>query len=97
MSKLRIISDKEDISNIIRSAISAEIKRMKIGLNKTNREIKNFEDKYKISSATFLKQYTAEDLKGGDEEYIRWAGELKILEGIQEDLEKLRNIEDVSN
>ncbi len=87
MSKLRIISDREDISNIIRSAISVKIKRMEIGLNKTIKEIKKFEDKYKISSETFLSQFTAEDLKRGDDEYISWAGELKIRERILEDLQ----------
>ena len=93
MSKLKIISDKEGIPDIIKSAISAEIRRLEIGLNKTNREIKKFEEEYKIPSEVFLTQLTAEDLKGEDDEYIRWAGELKIRQRILEDLEKLREIE----
>ena len=97
MRKLKVISDKEDISDIIKSAISAEIKRLEIGLNMTNKEIKKFEDEYNIPSEVFLTQFTAEDLKGGDDEYIRWAGELKIRERILEDLKKLRDIEYVSN
>lgn len=40
---------------------------------------------------------TAQDLKGGDEEYIRWTGELKIRERVLEDLKRLKNIEYVSN
>ena len=97
MSKLKIVSDKEDISDIIKSAISTEIKRLEIGLNKTNKEIKRFEYEYKIDSKLFLAQFTAEDLNGGDDEYIRWTGELKIRERILEDLKKLRDIEYVSN
>ena len=42
MVKLKIISDKENATDVIKSAISAEIKRMEIGLNRTNREIKEF-------------------------------------------------------
>ena len=65
MTTLKIISDKEDVVDIIRSAISSEIKRLEIGLNKTNNEIKKFEEKYKISSEIFLREFTAEDLGGG--------------------------------
>jgi hypothetical protein len=91
MTKLKIISDKEGVTDIIKSAISAEIKRLEVGLNKTNKEIKKFEEKYKISSEIFLKQLTAEDIKGGDNEYIRWAGELKIRDRILEDTKKVKN------
>ena len=41
MTKLKIISDKEDAADIIKSAISAEIKRLEVGLNKTKKEIKS--------------------------------------------------------
>jgi len=97
MRKVKIISDKEGTTDIIKSAISAEIKRLELGLNKTNKEIKKFEEKYKISSESFLKEFAAEDLKGGDDEYIRWSGELKIRDKILEDLKKLKDIEYVAN
>ena len=97
MTKLKIISDKEDVTDVIKSAISAEIKRLEIGLNRTNREIKRFEDEYKVSSEVFLKEIAAEDLKGGDDEYIRWAGELKIKDRILDELKKLKDIEYVAN
>lgn len=96
MVKLKIISDKENATDVIKSAISAEIKRMEIGLNRTNREIKSFEEKYKVSSETFAKEFAAEDLKRGDDEYIRWAGELGMRNRIIEELEKLKDIEYVA-
>ena len=91
MVKLKIISDEEDVTDVIKSAISAEIKRLEIGLNRTNREIKRFEDEYKVSSKVFLNKIAAEDLKGGDDEYIRWAGELKIKDRILDELKKLKD------
>jgi hypothetical protein len=97
MSKLRIIVDEKDTAEIIKSAISAELKRLEIALNKTDKEIRKFEEEYKIPSEVFLKEFTAEDLKGGDEEYIRWTGELKIRERVLEGLKKLKDIEYVSN
>lgn len=96
MTKLKIISDKEDITDIIKSAISAELKRLEIALSKTSKEIKKFEDEYNVSSEIFLKEFTAEDLRGGDDEYIKWVGELKIKDRILEDLRKLKDIEYVT-
>ncbi|MDR4507429.1 MAG: hypothetical protein MRJ65_04190 [Candidatus Brocadiaceae bacterium] len=97
MVKLKIISDKEDVTGSIKSAILAEIKRLEIGLNKTNKEIIRFEIEYNVSSEAFLKEFTAEDLKAGDEEYIRWTGELKLRDRILDELKKLKEIEYVDN
>jgi len=97
MTKLKIISDKKDIADIIKSAISSELKRLEIALSRTDKEIKKFEDEYKISSEIFLEKFTAEDLKGGDDEYISWVGELKIRDRIIEDLKKIKEIEYVVN
>jgi hypothetical protein len=96
MVKLEIISDMEDVTPIIETAISTEIKRLEIGLRKTEREIQRFEEKYSVSSDVFLNEYAAEDLEGGDEEYIQWAGEIEIQHQILEDLRKLQAIEYVT-
>lgn len=98
MIKLQIQSDKEDgIIDIIRAAISAEIKRLEIGLRKTNTQIEKFETEYKVTSEVFQKEFSAENLKKGDQEYIEWAGKLKIREKITEDLRKLKEIEYVTH
>ena len=96
MVRVEIKSDIEDMENIVKSAIHAKMKILEIGLNKTIKEIKKFEDKYKISSDIFLKEYAAEDLEGGDDEYISWMGEIKIKERIFEELNKLKKIEYVT-
>ena len=95
MLKVKIISEREDVTDIIKLAISSEIKRLEIGLNRTNKEIKKFEEEYRTSSEIFVKEFTSEDLTGGDDEYILWYGELKIRDRILE--EKLKDIEYVAN
>ena len=82
MIRLEIKSDFENAESIIRSAVCSEIKRMEIGLRRTDGEIKKFEDKYQISSDKFVREYTAEDLSGGDDEYVSWMGEIKIMRRI---------------
>ena len=96
MVKLEIKSDQKGVSLLVKSAISAEIKRIEIGLNKTEQEIEKYENKYQVDSNVFLKDFTAEDLKGDDNEYIKWTGEIKLKERILDDLSKLKNIEYVS-
>jgi len=96
MTMLKIISNKEDATDVIKSAISSEIKRLGISIDRTDKEIKRLEEKYKVSSETFAKEFAAEDLKRGDDEYIRWAGELGMRNKIKEELEKLKDIEYVA-
>ncbi len=93
---LEIKSDFENAESLIRSAIYSEIKRLEIGLAKTDREIATFERKYRISSDMFVKELAAEDLESGDEEYISWMGEIKIRRKIAEELKMLKETEYVT-
>lgn len=41
-----------------------------------------------MDTARFLQEMAAKDLEGGDLEYVEWAGEAKMLEGLEAELEK---------
>jgi len=98
MIKLQIQSDTKDgVIDIVQAAISSEIKRLEIGLYKTNKQIEKYEIEYNVTSEVFQKGLSAEDMRKGDQEYIEWAGELKIREKIMADLKKLKEIEYVAN
>ena len=98
MIKLQIQSDTKDgVIDIVRAAISSEIKRLEIGLYKTNKQIEKYEIEYNVTSEVFQKGLSAEDMRKGDQEYIEWAGELKIREKIMADLKKLKEIEYVAH
>ena len=43
------------------------------------------------TQARFLREMTAEDLAGGDMEYVEWAGEAKLLEGLTAELGELEH------
>ena len=97
MTTVQIKSDRDsDIVDIIKTAIDAELKRLELGLQRTERQIAKFENEYRISSEVFLSRYTAEDMKNGDPEYIAWAGELKIKEKILSDIKRLKEIQYVA-
>ena len=83
--------------DIVKAAIGAEIKRLEIGLHRTEQQIAAHEGKYGVPSATFQKEFAAEDLEEGDREYVDWTGELKIRERIFADLQRLKAIEYVAH
>jgi hypothetical protein len=98
MTVLQIKSDpNSNAVDIIKTAIETELKRLEMGLQKTDRQIARFEKEYKISSEIFLSKFTAEDMKNADPEYIAWAGELKIKERLLSDIKRLKEIQYVTN
>jgi len=99
MLQLQIKSDSTDteiVKNLVRSAIESEIKNLHRSLVKTNKLLREFEEKYQISSDFFFTQWTAEDLEGGDREYVSWAGEIEIQNKLTNSLQKLEEIEYVT-
>jgi hypothetical protein len=51
-----------------------------------------FERKYGVTSEHFISEWAAEDLEEGDDEYVRWAGEYKLMQRLQQKLQRLREI-----
>jgi hypothetical protein len=99
MLQLEIKSDAPDleiVQNLVRSAINSEIKNLKRSIDKTNKLLQEFETKYQVSSDFFLSNWTAEDLEGRDDEYVNWAGEIKIKQRLVNALQKLEAIEYVT-
>jgi hypothetical protein len=94
MIRLQIQSDSQEAAlDLIRSAISAEVSRLELGLEATNRHIRTFEERYGVTSEKFLAEFTAESLEGGDQEYVVWAGELKLYKRISSQLDTLRDVQ----
>ena len=94
MIRLQIQSDsQEQALDLVRSAIAAEVSRLELGLEATRRHLHKFEESYNVSSEIFLRDFSAENLNGGDREYVAWAGELKLQERISAQLATLRDIQ----
>ena len=72
-------------------AIESYKARLRAGIKRTRRHLAQFEQRYGVDTAHFLQEMTAEDLKGGDLEYVEWAGEAKLLEGLEAELTELEH------
>jgi hypothetical protein len=64
---------------------------LRVGIERSKRRLAHFEQNYGVDTDHFLRKMTAEDLKGGDLEYVEWAGEAKLLEGLEAELMELEH------
>ncbi len=65
--------------------------RLRASIERTQRRLSGFERRYGATTVQFLDSMTAEDLEGGDLEYVDWAGEAKMLEGLESELTELES------
>lgn len=81
------------ILQLVKSTIDAEITKLELAVKMADKRLEPFENKYHVISEDFLRRFTAEDLDGGDDEYVCWAGEYRLKQRILEKLHYLRGIE----
>ena len=80
------------VLGLVRLAIGSQIAKLELGLKMARKRLTPFEQKYGVTSEYFISEMTAEDLEGGDAEYVRWAGEYKLMHRLQEKLRQLLEI-----
>jgi hypothetical protein len=94
MAKLVLETNKpSEASEVLKEALELEASRIGYSLNLARNRLKKFERKYNISSEKFVNEWSAEDLKGGDLEYVEWAGEYRLALRLSERLAAIESIE----
>lgn len=63
-----------------------EIVRLQLAIAAAKERLAPFEQRYGVSSEYFMGEMAAEDLQGGDDEYVQWAGEWGLLQRLEEKL-----------
>ena len=81
--------DTEELKTLVKGALENEAKLITIGLKKTRKNLRNYEDKFKMDSETFYKRYSLGEMDDSME-YIEWAGEIETLKKLE------RNFKDLS-
>lgn len=76
---------------VVVQALESYKERLRSGIDRTKRLLSRFEETYGVSTAHFLKDTAAEDLAGGDLEYVQWAGEAQLLNRLEAELRELEN------
>lgn len=83
----------QEFIELLKSAVSTKIARIQLSIDMTQQKLFAFEKKYNVSSEYFLKEMAAEDLDGGDIEYVEWAGEYQVLQQLEKQLKQLQGID----
>jgi hypothetical protein len=84
------LPDRGSAQTVIQ-ALEAYKVRLRASIARTKRRLTTFEVRYGVDTTSFLHEMTAEDLLGGDLEYVEWAGEAKLLEGLETELRELEH------
>ena len=85
-------TQNKQVLHLVEEAVRGEIARLELALELARRRLAPFENKYGISSEKFTASMTAEDLSGGDNEYVQWAGEYKLMQRLEEKLRQLKEL-----
>jgi hypothetical protein len=80
------------VLRLVEAAVQSEIARLELALALAKKRLASFEQKYHIASEKFIATMTAEDLAGGDDEYVQWAGEYKLMVRLEEKLNQLKDV-----
>ena len=88
-TRMVIEFDEAQAYRAVLSAIDAYKQRLRAGIARGRRQLTLFEERYGVSTEHFLTHMAAEDLAGGDLEYVEWAGEAKLLGSLETELGEL--------
>jgi len=89
MSKIIIETASERTETLLRAAIASQIERLQASAQSSRARLQAFQMRY----GKELADVAAEDLEGGDLEYVEWAGEAEMLRRLEDDVRHLKKIE----
>ncbi len=84
------LPQKRGVQTILQ-AIDTYKLRLQSSIERSQRRLDQFEQQYGVDTSYFLEKMAAEDLVGGDMEYVEWAGEARLLVGLETELAELEN------
>ncbi len=77
-----------NVRRLLQAAVNHELRVLEIGIEKTTRRLKSFEQKFNQETLAFYQQFQTGKL-GDSIEYIKWAGEYETLLQLQQDFHDL--------
>ena len=85
------VAISEDVAPVIKNSIHREIILLESKINLVKSEIKQFEEKYHLTSSGFLKKFENGEL-GDSQDYFEWWGLIKGLKTLEESLKKAKAV-----
>jgi hypothetical protein len=96
MTELKLISrQSKSIQPLVKNAIDSFVRSTEEGIQKTQRNLTIFEEKYMMKTSEFIQRYENDELEE-TLEFGEWVGEYRMLRGLIDDINQLRGIEFVA-
>jgi len=96
MSVDLVLASRDD-AEVVERALDNYLATLANSIERTRRKLREFEKRYQASTEHFLKHKTADDLQGGDLDYVEWAGEARLLEGFTAEVQVLERVRAASS
>jgi len=92
MSELTLISaHKHPLKPLVQAALENELRLMEAGIRRTEKRLIQFETKYHLSTAEFIRKYENDEINE-TLEFAEWVGEQRMLIRLLEKKETLRGV-----
>lgn len=85
------VAISEDAGPIIKDSVHREIILLESKIHLIKSEIKQFEEKYNLSSSEFQKKFEKGSL-GDSQDYFEWWGLIRGLKALEENLDKAKAV-----
>jgi hypothetical protein len=90
--QLTIEVESQQAAQSVLQALEAYKDQLRQSIARTERHLQTFEERYGVPTHIFIAEMTADDLVGGDLDYIEWSGEYELLKGLQQELQELDRV-----
>jgi len=77
---------------LIQAALDHEIRLLQMGIEKTKRRLRHFEEVFTMETLRFYQAFQAGGM-GDEMEYMKWAGEYETLLQLEKDYAQIRGIQ----
>ena len=92
MGDIRVISSRDrELKPLVATALENELRIIHAGIKRTGQRLKDFENKYELSSSEFLRRYENDELNESLD-FAEWIGEIRMNERLKEKSEILKDI-----
>ena len=92
MAELTLLSSRQSqLKPLVEAALHNELRLLEAGIGRTKQKIQEFEARFSLPSAEFIRRYEQGALEESLE-FAEWIGEYRLLERLQEKADTLREI-----
>jgi phage shock protein A len=92
MAELTLISPrKRQLKPLVEAALRTELRLLEVGIRRTEQKVQEFETRYGLPSAEFIRRYEQDELEE-TLEFAEWIGEYRLLQRLREKANTLQEI-----